>query len=86
MNFILISPPTLTCCKKIGKTKNKKNNGLRIIIIGMVFFLSFWTDRSSRGERRMVLVVNFLYFLNLFCFVVALCDLVFDVVATFHLP
>ena len=34
----------------------------------------------------MVLVVNFLYFLYIFLFVVAIFDLVHDVEATFPLP
>ena len=40
-------------------------------------------------QRRMVLVVNFFIFLKkkfFFCFVVAICDLVHDVEAIFHLP
>ena len=39
-------------------------------------------------QHRMVLVVNFvcLLFLNNFCFVVGICDLVHDVKAICHLP
>ena len=38
-------------------------------------------------QHRMVLVVIFCIFnIKLFCFVVAMCDLVHDVEAVFHLP
>ena len=42
---------------------------------------------TSKGvQRRMVLMVNFIFLISLFCFVVATYDLVYDVEALFPLP
>ena len=62
------------------------------IYLYFFFILVRWRHRDSlenQGvQRRMVLVVNFFIFLKfkLLCLVVAICDLVHDVEAIFHLP